>query len=171
MNSCCVCLKPKANLSCGICKNSVCKSCAQFTDEDHFSFLAEVPADLKHSTFCVVCFDEKVAPQLETYNATMERAKDINVFLKNQTKESRMLKGSDEVYRVDECEDRNETLLRLAFKAAQANFNALINVDLIATKVKLGTYQKTMWSGTGVPAHLPDKKPTNLIYRAVRNKT
>jgi uncharacterized protein YbjQ (UPF0145 family) len=170
MNSCCVCLKPKANLNCGICSQAVCKSCAQFLDENHFSFLAVIPDELQHSTYCSNCFDQKVAPELVTYNETMARAKDINVFLKNQTKESRLLKGSEEIYKVENCEDRKETLLRLAFKAAQANVNALINVDLVSTKVKIGTYQRTMWSGSGVPAHLPDKKETNLIYRLVRNK-
>lgn len=155
---CCVCQKPNATLVCGICKSAVCKKCAQFTYEDSFSFLAKVPEDLTHGTYCGPCFDDKVAPELAAYADTMERAKNISVFFKDQGKETRLVKRSNEVFRVEDCDDREETLLRLAFFAAQKGYNSLISVDITSEKIRSGSYQTQKWSGTGVPANISDRK-------------
>lgn len=155
---CCVCQKPKANLVCGICQSAVCKKCAQFTEEDSFSFLDKIPPHLTHGTYCGPCFDAKVAPELASYAETMEKAKDVAVFFKDQGKETRLIKRSNEVFRVKDCLDRDETLLRLAFFAAQKDFNSVIDVDLVSEKIRSGTYQTQRWSGTAVPANISDKK-------------
>lgn len=157
-NTCCVCQKPKATLVCGICKSAVCKYCAQFTQEDSFSFLAKVPEDLTHGTYCGPCFDDKVAPELAKYDDIMDRAKNVAVFFKDQGKETRLIKRGNEVFRVKDCPDRDETLMRLAFFAAQKDFNSLIDVDLVSEKIRNGTYQTQKWSGTAVPANLSDRK-------------
>lgn len=127
-------------------------------DEKHFSFLDIVPPELSHTSYCVYCFEAQVAEKFEAYNQALEKAKDITIYFKNQGKETRLLKRQKEIYTVAECTDRDETLLRLAFKAVQADFNAVIDIDLISKKVRMGTYQTLIWSATGRPAHVtPDK--------------
>lgn len=152
MENCCSCFSPKANLVCGACNQKVCKKCAHFQEEGKFSFLPTVPAELKHLVYCTQCFDSIVAAPLEEYEQTMEKAKQINVFFKEQGKESRLLSRRADPIEVKECDDREETLMRLAFLAAQQDFDAIIDVDLSSKKVRVGGYQTLVWSGSAVPS-------------------
>ncbi|HEY8270887.1 MAG TPA: hypothetical protein VIG33_08355 [Pseudobdellovibrionaceae bacterium] len=155
---CSICQKPKATLECGICKNAICKKCAQFIDEDTFSFLPHIPVEFSTGTFCGPCFDFKVSPEIETYNQTMEAAKEIAVFFNDQGKETRLVKRLADPVQVVECKDRDETVLRLAFFAAQGNYNGIVDVDVKSEKVKNGTYQTLRWRGTAIPANIDPKK-------------
>jgi hypothetical protein len=150
--SCVSCLKLKATLRCGLCESSVCKSCARFLDDDSFSFLAERPKDLQHTTYCPTCFEAKVSAPLDAYNELMEKAGNVAVYLKNQSKETRSMKRAEGILQVNDCADRDEVQMRLAFQAVQAGYDALILVELIPTKVRSGAYQTTSWSATGVAA-------------------
>ena len=151
---CTVCAKPKATLTCEICQDDLCKYCAQFLDDSSFSFLATVPAELKHTTYCGPCFEKIVAPELAKYNAMMEKAKNINVYEKTQGKETRLIKRWADPVKVIGCGDREETLLRLAFFAAQLNYNAIIDVNITGEKIRNGTYQTQIWKGEGIPANV-----------------
>lgn len=152
--ACSICQKPKAALSCGICHCSVCKGCAQFLEEDRFSFLAQVPAELSQGVYCGICFDQKVQPALESYDQLMEKAKEILVFFKTQGKETRLFKRTEPAFKVTDCADHDETILRLAFYAAQAGFNAIIDTNITSEKVKFGTYQNLKWTGSAVPSNV-----------------
>lgn len=153
---CKTCRKPKANFQCGICQEHVCKSCAQFLN-DSFSFLKKIPADLGHSTYCTNCFDEKVAGPLEAYNTTMEAAKEVMVFTKDQIKSTAHLKRREEPVTVEHCEDEQETMVRLAFFAAEKHFNCLLDVDISHRKIIVGSHKKTVFSGTAIPTTIDPK--------------
>lgn len=153
---CKTCRKPKANFQCGICQEHVCKSCAQFLN-DSFSFLKKIPADLSHTTYCSNCFDEKVAAPLEAYNTTMEAAKEVMVFTKDQIKSTAHLKRREEPVTVEHCEDEQETIVRLAFFAAEKHFNCLLDVDVSYRKIIVGSHKKTVFSGTAIPTTIDPK--------------
>lgn len=153
-SNCAICLKPKPTLTCGVCKDALCKSCAQFLEAGSLSFLSKIPEECAHGAYCTPCFDARIVPVIEAYEETMEAAKRIAVFLKNQSKETRNFKRKEKPLKVTGCDDRDETLLRLAFMAAQANFNALVDVELTYEKVKQGSYQSHIWSGTGIPTNV-----------------
>lgn len=155
---CSQCQKPKANLECGLCQCSLCKACAQFVEEDRFSFLAKVPEDLSHTVYCDPCYAAKIAPEIEIYDNTMELAKNIHVFDKSQGKETRLIKRLEEPLKVVDCTDRNETVLRLAFFTAQKKYNAIVDVELKYEKIKNGSYQTMKWSGSGIPANVDSAK-------------
>jgi hypothetical protein len=155
---CSECLKPKAALACGICNTVLCKKCANFIDEDRFSFLPTIPIELSHGTYCGSCFAEKVTPELSSYDATIERAKDVFVFFKNQGKETRLVKRADKSYRIENCSDRDETILRLAFYAVIEGFNAVVDIDVIYEKSRAGSFKIAKWSGTGTPALIDPNK-------------
>lgn len=144
-------------LKCGCCESDVCKYCAHILPEDCFSYLAQVPAELKHSVFCPPCFNLHVSDIWDDYQKTMEQAKNINVFLTNQSKESRLIKRIQKPIKVVECKDHDETLMRLAFQAVKAGFNGLVDVELTSKKVKMSGYQTLVWAGVGVPAQIPDR--------------
>lgn len=153
-NSCISCQKTKALLECGACHTHVCKYCAHIMPPDSFSFLEKIPADLSHSIYCAPCFNSKVADELESYNQIMERAKDVQIYLSNQGKETRLIKRLEKPFNVKNCLDHNETMMRLAFFAAKANFNTLVDVKIISEKVRDGAYQTLKWSGSAVPVNM-----------------
>lgn len=155
---CCTCQKPKATLQCGHCKEAVCKNCAQFLEEGSFSFLAKIPEHLSHGIYCSPCFDSQVSNELAEYNHTMELAKDIHFFEKDQGKETRFFNRKEKTLKVENCADREEALLRLAFFAAKAGFNTLIDVDVTYEKVVSGTYKTHVWKGSGVPTNVAESR-------------
>ena len=161
--ACKTCQNAKASLHCGMCREPVCKRCAQLVPEDSFSFLKKIPEGLTHGVFCIPCFNGKVAPELDSYNQIMQKAKDVFVYLIGQSKEYRLIKSTEEPVRVADCADREETLLRLAFMAAQADFNTLIGVDIKFKKSSDTSYKKNTWSGTAIPA-LVDTDKMNRRY-------
>ncbi len=154
---CISCQKKKALLTCGLCRDEVCKYCAIILPEDGFSFLATIPEDLKHSVYCGTCYDKNVAEQWDQYQKTLEQAKNINVYLSNQGKETRLIKRTEDLFQVRDCKDHDETLLRLAFYAVRAGFNALVDVDVTSVKVRENNYQTLSWSGVARPANIHEK--------------
>jgi hypothetical protein len=158
MTECSSCYKPKSQLACGICNSAICKSCAVFVSEDQFSFLQPLPADLSHTTYCPTCFNSKVTDAISSYDQTMEQAKNIEVFYKKQSKETRFFSRLEKPLSIEDCADYDEAILRLAFRATQAGFNALIDLDLKSKKIRDGRYQTSSWSGTAVPSHIDPSK-------------
>lgn len=154
MAQCYVCQKPKATLSCGICVEDICKYCAQFIEENAFSFRSVVAPDISHTTYCGPCFDSKVAPEVEIYDKQIQRAKVLPLYMKDQGKETRRFKRKELPVSISHCSDHRETMLRLAFKSVEANFNAMVDVEIITEKVRKGAYQTQIFSGTGVPINI-----------------
>jgi hypothetical protein len=148
------CLKAQSSFRCGVCQCELCKKCTKFVQENEFSFMPKISQDLTHSIYCGQCYDQIVAPALEAYAKDMERAKNIFIFSKAQSKETRLMKRSTPPYQVKDCPDREETILRLAFLAAKDNFNAIIDVDVVADKICKGKYQTSNWRGTAIPAQV-----------------
>jgi hypothetical protein len=151
---CSQCLKPKAKLKCGLCASDLCKTCANFLEEDQFSFLPEIPEELSKGIYCTNCFEEKVAPEIETYEGIMARARQVYIFNTTQGKETRLFKRTEAPLLVTDCADHNETVLRLAFLAARAHFNAVIDMDVNSKKYKDGSYTILKWTGTGIPTQV-----------------
>ena len=150
---CETCRDPKAVLNCGLCQNGLCKKCAESMGSDFFSFLKDVPPELTHAVYCGSCFDQHVAVAKATYLEVMAKADKVVIFYKKErnvpvTRQSRVQ------LQVKDCLDRDETLLRLAFFAAQQSFTAVIHVDLVPEKIRINGYQRTHWHATGFPGIL-----------------
>jgi len=148
----------KQGLACGLCAESICKSCTQFIDDGQFSFLPELPKDLAHNVYCGVCYDKTVAPALAEYEHQIEKAKQILIYEKHQGKESRLLSRKESPVSVQGCEDRSEALLRLAFLAVLKGYNGLVDVQLVPTKLKQNSRPTTIWNGSGVPTDIRSER-------------
>ncbi len=155
---CTICQKPKAKLECGLCKEPICKGCTQFVDENFFSFQKEIPKDLAFTTFCGTCFNLTIEPAIENYEETMQKAREVSLFYKDQGKETRRMVRAEKPIVIENCLDKDELILRLAFRAAEESFNTLVDVDLVSQKVKQGNYQHLIWKGTAVPISLEPEK-------------
>lgn len=160
---CKTCRKPKANFECGICHEHMCKAHTQFITEGTFSFMKKVPADLTHPTYCVNCFDDKVAGPLSDYEAKMEQAKEVMMFTKDQAKVTGHLKRKEEPVTVEDCEDQDEAILRLAFQAAEQGHNCILDVVIKTKKIIVGSHKKTIFSATAIPITI-DPKQVREIY-------
>lgn len=143
--------KVKAPVQCNKCSATVCKDCAVFIDPDDYIFFNSIPKILTKNTFCHVCFDREVDPLIQKYNDLMEQAKSMNIFMINQSKETRLMKRTEKPIRIEQAPDERELLLRLAFRAAELGFNTLIDVNVVSKKVRMGTYQTSIWSGQAIP--------------------
>jgi hypothetical protein len=152
------CQRPKANLICGVCEGAVCKKCTQNLKADTFTFLTHIPAELTHRNYCPFCYDEKVAPALESYERTLRKAKAVFVFLKTKGEETRLFSRSEKPLQVRDCPDREEAILRLAFLAAEKDCNTIIDVDIRSEKVRNQAYQTMKWHITGVPSRVDPKR-------------
>ena len=85
--------------------------------------------------------------------------KSVFVFFKTQSKETRMMSRKEIQVKVENCPDREETLMRLAFLAAFGGFNTLIDVELNSEKVRnSSSYQTSNWSGSAKPTTIDASK-------------
>lgn len=127
-------------------------------EADSFAFSAQLPAELSHAVYCNPCFDSKVSGPLAEYEATLEQAKNVYVFMKSQSKESRLIKRKLPAVKVANCDDHDETVMRLAFAAVKLGCNGIVDVDVTAKKEKDGTYQTTKFYGTALPVKVDSGK-------------
>ena len=80
------------------------------------------------------------------------------IFTKSQGKETRFIKRLEEPFDFKNYPDHDEIQMRMAFKAVQMDYNAVVDVDIFSEKVRIGAYQTQTWSGTGIPVFVDDKK-------------
>ena len=152
-NLCASCRIKKPSNTCALCAARVCKKCVQFLDEEYFRYLKPLPEKLQHTNYCGPCFVTTVAPAQAEYDALMERARNMVVFLKKKGEETRLLNRSAKPIRVEDCSDEEDTLLRLALIAAKENYNVILDVELFSTIVRhTGGYQTMRWRGSAVPS-------------------
>ena len=156
--TCSVCRQPKATIRCGSCEDPLCKSCEHFLEPDSFSFLEPVPKELQLIHYCPACYEEKVEPARESYERTMAAAKEVNIFFLADRNVPQLLKKSQAAIHVKDCRDRDETILRLGFKAAELGFNSVVKVDVVAKQIRNLAYQTSAWQGTGIPADIDEAK-------------
>jgi uncharacterized protein YbjQ (UPF0145 family) len=93
-----------------------------------------------------------VEPAREDYEQKMAEAKGVYIFFTTQKRPLPILSKESEQIRIDNCEDRDETILRLAFQAVEAGCNAVVETDVISVKVRNAGWQKSAWKGSGFAA-------------------
>lgn len=154
-NQCSICLTAKATLQCKTCSDPLCKKCANVVSEDRMTYLDEkVPAPiLGGGVFCNACFESVVAPKLNEYDATMEKAKEVFVFFIEESKETRLIRRSEKKFKV-EGEDKDDIVMKLAFLAAKAGFNAVVDISVSGQKHRDGSYKLMTWTGSGTAAQV-----------------
>lgn len=163
LKTCLQCQKPKAQLQCGLCEQAVCKNCAQFLEDEALAHWPDRPAHLKHNVYCSYCYEAKVHADVDEYNRCLEMAKDVFIFFDDQGKETRLIKRKEKAYTVENCLEKDQALMRLAFLATKNGFNALVDVKLSSQKVRVGGYQTLSWSGSGIPVQVDAAKENRKL--------
>ena len=152
MKTCASCESPKAAYTCGLCNSSICKSCRHYVDTHTFSFYVPVPDALLKADYCPTCFEREIVPEQARYDELMEKAKDVYYLSKAYPGYVRVLRRHTKRVVIAECDDRRETILRMAFQAAQMGFNAIIEAEVDSAKVRNHGHQSSVWSGSALPA-------------------
>ena len=91
----------------------------------------------------------------------MKKAKQVFVIDQPRRRPLPILKSSKDLLKVKKCADKAETILRLAFLAAELGFNAVLKVKVSYEKIRNAGYQKMEWSGEGFAAELD---PARMKY-------
>ncbi|MEK6556119.1 MAG: hypothetical protein AABZ31_12815 [Bdellovibrionota bacterium] len=99
-----------------------------------------------------------MSEQLDAYTEQAEKARDVFIYYKAQSKENRFIHRKEKPIKVKDGQDRDETLMRLAFIAARMNFNCIVDVELTSTKQINGGYQKAIWQAVGIPVNVDPKR-------------
>lgn len=156
---CSHCNRNRTALRCDSCEDVSCKSCVVFVDEDFFEMVALLPDDLQNRTFCMNCFNQGISERLDHYLEIVSEAKNVDIFNKNQTKETRKIKRIESPIRVANCLGKEEALLKIAFFAAERGFKTVVDVELRSNKIGEGkSYKKLVWNGSGTPVDPSIKK-------------
>ena len=164
--ACVQCQSPDSNLSCGTCQAVLCKSCARLLGDENFALLPQRPATIIHDSFCEPCYQASVAPLVEAYEDAAARARDVNIFYKSQGKETRFIRRTEKLLRVEECLDRSEAILKLAFLAASTGYNTLVDVEVEPRKIRNGGWQSSRWGGRAVPTTVDDEQLSRRFLHA-----
>jgi hypothetical protein len=158
-SGCAICNKLKTTLDCAICESRICKSCAEFITSVTFQYIDIIPPKMEHtSAFCTQCYATDVLPAIEDYQGIVELAKNIRVFDKTQTKETRLIKRLEDPVTVEHCVDAKEATMKMAYIAAKRNFNSIVDVEIKTFKIRNGTYQTSDCTGVCVPVNVSDDK-------------
>lgn len=151
--ACVVCESKKGLQPCGLCARSACKKCIHDLGPEMFAFMDPIPEELSHRLYCPDCYDAKIAEPVRVYEELVEKAADIYYLSKDYPGYVRVLKRHTKRVTVPACPDRRETILRMAYVAAELGMNAIIEANVVSKKVKTSQkYQSTEWSGSAVPA-------------------
>lgn len=151
------CKGPKAKYECGICHECTCKKCTQFIEED-FIYLDKIPENLSHPQYCPACFDEFVANDLHDYQHTVEEAKEVIVFLKDQSKVTRLMNRKAEPLKVNDCVDQETALIKMSYQAVKMGYNAIIDVEFKNKKVINGSHKKIIVDAVSIPTNIDKNK-------------
>lgn len=96
---------------------------------------------------------ETVAPAEVEYDRLVARAARVTVFMKKRDgEETRLYPRTEKPFRVTDCLDERETLLKLAFHAVRGGYNALVDVEIKRRQVRNHGYQSSRWEGVGIPS-------------------
>ena len=99
-----------------------------------------------------------MAPVVDAYEENVARAKEINIFYKSQGKETRFIRRTEKLLRVDECLDRSEAIMKLAYMAATSGYNTLVDVEVEPRKIRNGGWQSSRWAGRAVPTQVEEEQ-------------
>lgn len=150
---CASCRQKKASTACSLCHADLCKKCVQFLEEGTFRYLEPVPENLTHAKYCGPCFVTVVQPAQADYDALLERARNVVVFLKKKSEETRLMNRSAKPIRAENASDEADLLLKLAFAAAKEGYNVVLDVEVFSEIVRHpGGYQTSRWRGVAIPS-------------------
>ncbi len=151
-NQCVICESKKGLEPCGLCGSHSCKAHVHDLGAEAFSFMTKIPKDLTARLYCPLCFDAKIAEPLARYEELLAKANDIYYLSRDYPGYVHVLRRHTRRVSVPDCDDRRETILRLAYVAAELGMNAIIESEVVARKDNKGKYKSHRWSGTAVPA-------------------
>lgn len=155
---CSNCRRVKQTDPCGLCGDPVCKDCRLTLEGDDFAYLVTRPAELSHLVYCPRDFDATVEPAKTRYEEIAARAREVLVFFVTQKARLPLVRKAKDPVKVTECDDRDLTILKLAYQSAEQGFNALIETEVISKKVRNHGYQTSHWSGVARPAEVDEAK-------------
>ena len=154
MKKCEGCLVTEATHACGQCLKPLCKTCTKFVESSLFFLMAKLPEELSRGRYCSNCYEGRIQPALEKYRSIAALAKSVYIVDRPHRRSLPVTRQTNSPIKVEDCKDREESLLRLAFIAAEAGYNAVLKVKVGAKKIRNEGYQKMSWHASGFAAEI-----------------
>ncbi len=149
---CGVCLTAKSIKTCGLCQVHVCKKCLETPAGDAFLYLKKIPVELNHTCYCIHCWDAKVVPALADYELMAEKARNVYFLTEDYRGYVRVLRKHTKRVDIEDCDDRREIILKMAYMAAELGFNAIIQSRVESASVYINSYHSSRWKASALPA-------------------
>lgn len=151
---CEICRAPKAGKTCEECDAEVCKNCVVHLAADRFAYHPDPPPILLKHTFCRDCHEREIAPIEAAYDEVQRRSEGITVVRKTFRGQLPCLKRASASTVVANAAAANLALRHLQFLAAWAGYDAVVDVEVIPTKVRNHAYETKRWDAVGWFANL-----------------
>ena len=121
--------------------------------------LSELHFERRESfNFCNSCYQQNLIEKIEKYNQDVENVKNLGIFFKSQSKETRLLSRKEKTLKIENGLDEADIQMKLAYLAYKMGFNCVIDVEIQVKKIRQGSYQTSLYIGTGIPSHVSEKK-------------
>ena len=116
-------------------------------------------------TVCATCLNTKAnqvcglcnEPVCKSCVIAMESeafTKDVYFLTKAYPGYVRVLRKHTKRVVVEDCADRRDTIVRMAFFAAELGFNAIIEAEVESFKTRSHGYLSSRWKGSAMPAQI-----------------
>jgi uncharacterized protein YbjQ (UPF0145 family) len=129
--------------------------------------MSKIPDVLRQGNVCPACFDQQVRPHQLRMEELLEKAKDVYFLTKAYPGYVRVIQKHTKRVSIDDCDDRRETIVRLAFFAAELGCNAIIEAEVDSKKVSMGKYQSSRWFGSAMPAKIDGEQLERSSLRRI----
>ncbi len=150
--ACIICGVEKIIKKCDLCHEEVCKKHIEKLDGSEYPFGSKKNQNIfSKVNFCSECFDTQVKPELDEYEATLEKAKQVAIWsdkFKGRVKTNK--KSLDKIVLKD-FKDKKILTLAMGFIAAEQGFNGIIEFEVSSRKIRENEYQSTRYDGSGRP--------------------
>lgn len=155
--ACGICLKKTVH-ECAECQKEVCKDCVRFLEKEQFRFHPKPPKCFQHRQFCVDCYAELVEPELEKYRAAEEASGSVVLIRKSFRGFVPVLQKAKAPTEVKRHVDKNDALNHLLFLAAWNGYDAIMDYEGTAKKIRNHAWEKREYSASALSVRLDRKR-------------
>jgi hypothetical protein len=148
-NACHLCSSEKNLLPCGLCQEPTCKSCIETLTKEQIQYHPKPPKQLHQRRYCFRCYEAKIAPEMEKYQALLDRANEIQVHKKGQKNLLRIQKREQISIQVKDLLDEYHAIMQLKVLAAWDEYDAILDLETKFIKVRKHGYEHKEWSAKG----------------------
>jgi hypothetical protein len=156
--ACGLCRQTKTIHDCSECKKSLCKDCVRYLEKEEFRFHPKAPKIFQQRQFCVDCYAELIEPEMAKYKEAFDRSYQITLIRKSFRGFVPILQKAKAPLLVKDHVDKGDAIAHLCFLTAWYGYDAMMDVEAVAKKIRNHAWEKKEWSASALPVKLDRKR-------------